>query len=229
MAIRNTTPLHAGVNMLPQAFALIPASIIVGGVITRLNHFRWAIWSGWLLVTISTGLVVLWGPDTSCAIWVPIMIVVGIGHGLILNAQNFATQAIAQPRDEANAAAMYAFLRSLGSALGVGIGGSVFQNIMVLRLNHYGLPIEIARNAEGYIHELWSMPTNSVLHQHVVDAYVYGIRGTFGLFCGMAGLAGLASLLIKHFDMNKELESDHKLGQIRGTKAFKQNSATGEA
>jgi hypothetical protein len=215
--------------MLPQAFALIPASIIVGGVITRLNHFRWAIWSGWLIVTISTALVVLWGADTAPAIWVPIMVIVGIGHGLILNAQNFATQAIALPRDEASAAAMYAFLRSLGSAFGVGIGGSVFTNIMIIRLNHYGLPIEIAQNAEGYIRELWSLPTNSLLHRQVLDAYVHGIRGTFGLFCGMAGLAGLASLLIKHFDMNKELDSDHKLGQIRGAKAFKQNAAASEA
>jgi hypothetical protein len=158
------------------------------------------------------------------------MIIVGIGHGLVLNAQNFATQAIALPKDEASAAGMYAFLRSLGSALGVGIGGSIFQNFMRLRLKHYGLPVEIATNAEGYIRELWAMPADSTLHRQVLDAYVFGIRGTFGVFCGMAGLAGFASLLIKHFDMNKQLDSDHKLGQMRGTKKKSgQNTVAGEA
>jgi hypothetical protein len=156
------------------------------------------------------------------------MVIVGIGHGLVLNAQNFATQAIALPRDEASAAAMYAFLRSFGMALGVGIGGSMFQNVMIIKLNQYGLPIEIARNAEAYIHELWSMSADSVLHQQILDAYVYGIRGTFGLFCGMAGLAGLASLFIRHFDLNKELDSEHKLGQDRWSRVFGQIVAVGE-
>ena len=204
--------------------------MIVGGFITRLNHFRWAIWSGWLIVTISTGLVARWGADTPPAIWAPIMIIVGIGHGLILNAQNFATQAIALPKDEASAAAMYAFLRSLGAALGVGIGGSVFQNIMMIKLRQYGLPVTIARDAEGWINQVWTMPIGSPLHVQLIDAYVYGIRGTFGLFCGMAGLAGLASLFIKHFDMNKQLDSEHKLVEIRtAKKMFGQNAAADEA
>lgn len=151
------------------------------------------------------------------------MIIVGIGHGLILNAQNFATQAIALPRDEASAAAMYAFLRSLGSAIGVGTGGSVFQNIMAIKLRQEHLPIDIARNAESYIHDLWNVPMDPTYHRQVVGAYVYGIRGTFAFFCGMAGLAGLASLFIKHFDMNKELDSEHKLGKMRGTKTLKQD------
>lgn len=208
--------------MLPQALALVPISIIVGATITRLNRFRWAVWSGWLIVTISTGLVVIWGANTPPGAWIPIMIIVGIGHGLILSAQNFATQAIALPRDEASAAAMYAFLRSLGSAIGVGIGGSVFQNSMASKLKQYGLPVDIAKNAERYIATMWKEPIDTALHQHALEAYVHGIRGAFAFFCGMAGVAFVASLFIKHFDMNKELDSDHKLGQIRGSRVAKQ-------
>lgn len=207
--------------MLPQAIALVPTSIIVGVLITRLNCFRWAVWSGWLIVTISTGLVVIWSTKTSPATWVPIMFIIGIGHGLILNAQNFATQAIALPRDEAGAATMYAFLRSLGSAIGVGVGGSVFQNVMAIKLKQYGLPIEYAMNAESYISTLWE-PIDPILHRQVLDAYVHGVRGTFGFFCGCAGLAGLASIFIQHFDMNKELESDHRLDRMCGARASKQ-------
>lgn len=222
IAVRHTSFLQAGVNMLPQALALVPISIIVGGLITRSNRFRWAVWSGWLICTVGTGLLVIWGANTRTAAWIPIMAIVGIGHGLILSAQNFATQAIALPRDEASAAAMYAFLRSLGSAIGVGIGGSVFQNTMASKLKQYGLPTSIAKNAESYISVLWENGIDPVVHQHALDAYVYGIRCTFAFFCGMAGLAGIASLLIKHFDMNKQLDSDHKLGQMRGSRVPKQ-------
>ncbi|TLD36664.1 hypothetical protein E2P81_ATG02446 [Venturia nashicola] len=217
IAVRHTSFLQAGVNMLPQALALVPISIIIGGLITRFARFRWAIWSGWAIVTLGTGLIIIWGPNTSPGAWIPIMVIVGIGHGLVLSAQNFATQAIALPRDEASAAAMYAFLRSLGSAIGVGIGGSVFQNAMATKLKQYGLPDSIAKNAESYIStHLWKEPIDTAVHRHAINAYVYGLRSTFAFFCGMAGLAGIASLFIKHFDMNKELNSDHKLSQMRG-------------
>ncbi|KAE9964655.1 hypothetical protein BLS_008173 [Venturia inaequalis] len=222
IAVRHTSFLEAGVDMLPQALALVPISIIVGGLITRANRFRWAVWSGWLIATIGTGLLVIWGANTPPTAWIPIMITVGIGHGLILSAQNFATQAIALPRDEASAAAMYAFLRSLGSAMGVGIGGSVFQNTMAVKLKQYGLPATIAKNAESYISVMWKDGIDPVVRTQSIDAYVFGIRGTFAFFCGMGGLAGIASLFIKHFDMNKELASDHKLGQMRGSRSPKQ-------
>ncbi|KAE9987975.1 hypothetical protein EG328_000919 [Venturia inaequalis] len=222
IAVRHTTFLQAGVDMLPQALALVPISIIVGGLITRANRFRWAVWSGWLIATIGTGLLVIWGANTPPTAWIPIMMTVGIGHGLILSAQNFATQAIALPRDEASAAAMYAFLRSLGSAMGVGIGGSVFQNTMAVKLKQYGLPATIAKNAESYISVMWKDGIDPVVRTQSIDAYVFGIRGTFAFFCGMGGLAGIASLFIKHFDMNKELDSDHKLGQMRGSRSPKQ-------
>jgi MFS family permease len=201
--------------MFPTTFSLVPASIIVGAVITRINHFRWAIWAGWLVTTLAAGLMVLWNVHTSTPVWAVILVLLGIGHGLVLNAQNFATQAIAQPRYEAAAAAMYAFLRSFGMALGVGIGGSTFQNVMKVKLVHLGLPVEIARNAESYIAVLETLPSDSVFKSQVLESYVYGLRGVFGLYCGMAGLAGITSLLIQHFDLNKELESEHKLVENR--------------
>jgi len=184
---------------------------MVGVIVTRINHFRWAIWIGWLVTILGTGLMILWDVNTSIATWVSILVILGIGHGLVLNAQNFATQAIALPRDEAAAAAMYAFLRSFGMALGVGICGSVFQNVMKLKLEQLGLPVEIARNAEAYISVLHTLPDDSAFKGKILESYVYGLRGVFGLLCGLAGVAGLTSLIIRHFDLNKELETEHML------------------
>jgi len=167
--------------------------------------------------------MIIWDQNTPKAGWAITMVFVGIGHGLVLNAQNFATQAIALPKDEAAAAAMYAFLRALGMALGVGIGGSVFENVMIAKLTEYGLPIEIARNAEAYIKTLWETPHDSLLHQQVLESYVFGLRGTFSLFCGIAGLAGIASCFIGHFDLNKELDSEHKLDKDRFERTFRQS------
>jgi hypothetical protein len=122
--------------------------------------------------------------------------------------------------DDAQAAAMYAFLRAFGMALGVGIGGSVFQNVMNIRLSQYGLPESIARNAEAYIAVLWhsnSTPPNTEL---ILNSYAYGIDGVFGLFCGIAGLTGIASLFIGHFNLDRALQTEHTLVENRLTKHF---------
>ena len=58
---------------------------------------------------------------------------------------------------------------------------------------------------------LHTLPDGSELKSEIFESYIYGLRGVYGLFCGLAGVAGLTSLIIRHFDLNKELETEHKL------------------
>lgn len=211
LSAKESSPIRAVVCLLPVLLSLIPASDVVGAIITRVNRFRWAIWSGWALTTLGSGLTIIWDVDTSIAAWLLILIILGIGYGLLLNAQNFATQAIARPKDEASAAAMYAFISSFGIALGVGIGSSVFQNVMKQKLRHLGLPAAIADNSVAYVATLKTLSATSELKTQVLQAYLSGFCGVYGMFCGIAGLAGIASLFIAHFDMKKVLGSEHKL------------------
>jgi hypothetical protein len=154
---------------------------------------------------------------TSTAFWTTTLVILGIGHGLTLSTQNFASQAICKPREEASAAAMYAFLRSFGMALGVGIGGSIFQNVMKAKLIKLHLPVPIALNSEAYTVILRTLP-NGPFKAQVLEAYASGFRGVYIGFCGISALALLVSLFIKHYDMNKVLESEHKLQDHRLSK-----------
>lgn len=216
-------PVRTGTSALPATVALVPASIIVGVLITRFGRFRWAVWSGWVVTTLGHGLMIMWDENTSTPAWAAILVIVGVGHGLILNAQNFATQAIALPGDEAQAAAMYAFLRSFGMALGVGVGGSVFQNVMMIRLDDYGLPDTIARNAETYIHLVWSQPRTAESDQ-IIDSFVYGFRGVYGLLCAIAGVGLLSSFFIQKFNLDKELVTEHTLAENNVTRKLQRLS-----
>lgn len=107
---------------------------------------------------------------------------------------------------------MYGFLRHFGTALGVGIGGSAFQNIMALKLSWTDLPngAEIAKNAEAFIVQLLEMPESQEKTQ-IVDGYVFGFQGVYRVYLGISAVAFLISLSIKHYDMNKELATDHQL------------------
>jgi hypothetical protein len=224
LSVKLYSPVRGGITALPTTVCLVPASIIVGTIITRLSHFRWALWSGWLLITLGHGLTIAWNLDTPTLSWVFTLMVVGIGHGFVLNAQNFATQAICLPHDEAAAAAMYSFLRAFGMALGVGLGSSIFQNVMKTKLAEYGLPTSIASNAEAYVQVLHQMP-DSAQKTAILNSYAYGLRGVYGFYCAIAGVAGLSTLFIKHFSMDKELTTDHTLGDNKILRMLQHNRA----
>ncbi|OAG41495.1 hypothetical protein AYO21_04197 [Fonsecaea monophora] len=219
-AAKQYSPLRTGVSLLPVLLTLVPASVIVGAAITRTARFRWAITTGWVLATLGTGLSISWNRGTHTAVWAVEMIVLGFGHGLNLNALNTASQAACKPGDEGRAVGMYAFLRSLGMAIGVGVGGSVFQNVMKAKLASQGLPTDIALQAEAYLEVLKQTPAGDSAAQAraaaVIDAYIAGFHGVFAFLTGLAGLALIVGLIIQHFEINKALISEHKLVSADG-------------
>jgi hypothetical protein len=209
-AVKLYSPIRTGVSLLPILLTLIPASVIVGAAITRTGKYLWAIAIGWVLTTLATGLTISWDRGTHTAVWAGELIILGFGHGLNLNALNTASQAVSKPGDEGRAVGMYAFLRSFGMAIGVGVSGSVFQNVMKSKLKDLGLPTEIATNAEAYLLVLKQMG-DTPERQTVIDAYVSGFHGVFGFLTALAGLALIIGLFIRHHEINKELITEHKI------------------
>ncbi|KAK8041480.1 major facilitator superfamily transporter [Apiospora phragmitis] len=218
LAVKGYSPTHAGLALFPVMFTLVPGSILTGALVTRLNNYRWAIWLGWVLCAVGSGLMVLWNLDTPIWQWVVTLIIVGLGHGAILNAQNFATQAMCQPGEEGAAAGMYGFVRQFGTAVGVGIGGSAFQNVMARKLEWEGLPLTLADNAEAFVGTLRKMPDGAPNKVRILGAYVYGFHGVLGVYVAAAGLAFFVSLFIRHYDMNKAIDTEHKLQDSRASR-----------
>jgi hypothetical protein len=210
--------------MLPVCLTLVPASVIVGAVITRRASYRWAAFIGWILTTLGVGLMCSWKRGTSTAAWAIELIILGVGIGFNLNALNTACQATCRPGDEGRAVGMYAFLRSFGMAVGVGISGSVFQNVMEAKLRSLGLPASIARNAEAYIQLIKHQP-ESPQRNDIIMAYIAGLHGVYGFVTGLSGLALIACLFMKHYEMNKDIITDHKLTADRVSWRFSRGPA----
>ena len=173
----------------------------------KFGHFRWAVWSGWVITTIGTGLLILLDADLKAYGWVLIFIVVGLGHGLVLMSLNVAIQAMAEVKYVADAAVMYTFTRTFGMCIGVAIGGTVFQNRLSTHLSDRQLPTAVAKNAEGFSETLKALSRSSAEYKAYVSAYSEGFQNVFQVLTAIAGLAGLLSLLIKRHTMYKDLGS----------------------
>lgn len=206
------TPILAGVSALPQSLTVVPCAMVVGVVAAKTAHYRWALWVGWTLTTLGSGLLYLLSPTTSIPAWIFLMLVSGIGIGLLFPAMALAIQASAPPKDIAIAAAMFTFFRCFGQTIGVAIGGVVFQNRMAANLASYPT---LSSSATSYSLDVVSLirrinamsnadPQKSILR----TALAHSIRPIWALMCGLAGLALFTTIFIKHYDLNQALTTE---------------------
>ncbi|KAI1653504.1 MFS general substrate transporter [Daldinia decipiens] len=226
MSVKEYTPIDAGVATLPNLLLFAVSGIVTGRLVTRFNNFRWAIWFGWFFSCVATAMYTAWRIDDSKPVWVISFMIGGMSHGAILNAQNFATQAICKPGDEGAAAAMYIFARQFGMALGVGIGATTFQNVMKLNLRWGGLPTYIADYAEAYIPTLHSLP-HGPTRDAIYDSYKAGFQAVVATWLGISVLVLFLTLVfIKHADMNRKLDSDHIIDSTRMFRHWEKKQST---
>ncbi|KAI4600375.1 hypothetical protein KJ359_000729 [Pestalotiopsis sp. 9143b] len=215
LAVKQVSPIRAGVILLPVMLILVPSGAVAGAIISRVNNYRYIIWIGWLLATLSAGLQLLWTASISDAVWFVTLILLGLGHGFVLNAQTFACQALAKQGDVASAAATYGFARQFGTAVGVAVGSTTFQNVMALKLGWQGLPTDIAYNSEGYVPTLHGLPDGDPTKGAILEAYVFGFQGVWKVFLAISGIAFFSSFLIRPSNLDRANESEHKLTQSR--------------
>ncbi|KAB5583489.1 major facilitator superfamily transporter [Coniochaeta sp. 2T2.1] len=212
-------PIQSGLDLLPVSVLLLPGSIVVSFLTTRLGRFRWAIWIGWAITALGSGLFLLLDVNTPTPTWAAIMCVFGIGNGMILTSINVAIQAISKAEDCGRAAAMYAFMRTMGMCIGVAVGGTTFQNVMADKLHQLGLPDAIAKNAEAFVHRLWTLEPTDPVRIGSLEAYVHGFHAVFWVMTGIALAGLLVSFFIRRHSMDKPLESNFVLDGAAGNLA----------
>ncbi|KAJ4332565.1 hypothetical protein N0V95_009632 [Ascochyta clinopodiicola] len=207
MAVRGSSPIHAGIDLFPAVCLLVPGSVVVAILASRLGHFRWAIWLGWSVTLVAGGLFTVFDERTEKAIFALALAVFGVGNGMVLTSVNVATQAIAnqtvaKKEDCAMAACMYGFMRSLGMPIGVALSGTVFQNAMSAALSDAGLSTDIARDSERYIFILRSMAEADPRKSALLGSYSHGFHAVFVTMTVISAAALLASSLIWRSSMD---------------------------
>ena len=214
-AVKNLSPTVTGTGLLGITCGLFPSSTLVGIVVSRTGHFRWAIWTGWVITTLGTGLLLLFGVHTTRAIWVGVFFIIGSGHGFLVSALGISAQAATNSGNVSYAIAMYSFMRTIGMVIGVATGGSIFQNRLPQYLEEANIPLdkalEISKNADAFVTVLRQMPMSTSSRQEIVSAYARALRVIFGVLTGISSLGGVVSLAVRHHVMDKELDSEHVL------------------
>ncbi|KAE8362114.1 major facilitator superfamily domain-containing protein [Aspergillus caelatus] len=225
-AVKQYSPIIAGVALFPQTFTVAPSAIIVGFAITKTSSYRWAVWSGWVLSTLGMGLMCYIKSDSSIPQWLFINLVSGLGLGVLFPALTFAVQAATPSENLSMAVAMFSFFRALGQCIGVAVGGVVFQNQMKKNLLKYPSLAPMAdtysQDAAGLVRAIAGMADESEKN-NLKDAYTDSLRVVYAVCCAICGIALFTSLLTKSYDLDQVLNSAQGL-QTERTAADEEES-----
>ncbi|KAL8697132.1 MAG: hypothetical protein Q9224_002454 [Gallowayella concinna] len=219
-AVKGFSPVISGVALFPETFTVAPASIVVGILITVTGRYRWAIWSGWVLTVLGTGLIYLLDVDTSTVEWIFLNLVGGLGMGMLFPSMAFAIQASSTNADLAFAIAMFSFFRAFGQAIGVAVGGTIFQNQVKTKLLSYpalaSKADEYSKDASRLVQIIKAMQ-DGIVKEDLKHAYADSLKVVWATMCGLAGVGLILSLWTKGLDMNKPLETEQGFLEERKT------------
>ncbi|KAI1074260.1 MFS general substrate transporter [Whalleya microplaca] len=214
ISVKGLSTTLTGVYIMATTLLVVPISVVSGRLMTRFGSFLWSIRLGFACLVVSNGVLLLTNQHRSLVVHLFLILTISVGHGLIVLSLSIATQAIAPTRDIAYAVSMFTFVRQFGICLGVAVGGTVFDNILLHALVRAGIPygeaLAITHNAETFSGSLTIMP-DGAQKTSLLDAFVEGFHGIFYLLIALAALSLFLSLFVKHHDMNKQLESEHQL------------------
>ncbi|KAJ5157742.1 uncharacterized protein N7482_008842 [Penicillium canariense] len=218
-AVKEYSPILSGVALFPETFTVAPSGLVVGILITVTGHYRWAIWLGWAISTIGLGLMCIIKSSTSVAGWILLNVVPGLGLGILFPSLGYAVQASATSENLAIAVAMFSFFRALGQAIGVAVGGVVFQNRMRNNLLKYPALAPMAdaysQDAAGLVQIIKGM-ADGADKLDLKDAYTDSLRIVWAVCCAISGVALLFSLLTESYDIDQDLETKQGLRERNG-------------
>ncbi|KAK4691141.1 hypothetical protein P7C71_g5797, partial [Lecanoromycetidae sp. Uapishka_2] len=210
-AVKGESPIIAGIALFPETFTVAPAAMVTGIIISKIGRYRWALWSGWTLTTFGVGLLILLDIQTTTVQWIFLNLVSGVGMGLLFPSMAFSIQAATTNKDLAFAVALYSFFRAFGQAIGVAIGGTIFQNQIRIKLLAYPLlapkAAEYSADASSLVQIIKVMEAGAAKTE-LIQAYADSLKTVWAVMCGFAGIALLSSFLIQGLDLNRALETE---------------------
>jgi len=145
--------------------------------------------------------------------WVLVNLVPGLGCGMLLQGLAFGIQVASSDKDAAAAVMLFTFSRSFGQAIGVALGGVIFQNQMLKNALANFLTaahaVSLSSEASAMAEILKTLPHGPYRDQ-VVQSYCDAMKIVWATCAGFAFAGLVSSVFIRHFSLDRALGSLQK-------------------
>jgi hypothetical protein len=126
--IKGVSATRSGIDILPLSLATVLSSMVVGSLITVVGYYTPFLIGGTVLYAIGAGLISTYSVDISFGKWFGYQVLAGLGAGVGFQIPILAVQAVLPMDDVSIGTSLVIFFRTLGSAVFVSVGESVFTN-----------------------------------------------------------------------------------------------------
>ncbi|GAC46836.1 MDR family MFS transporter [Gordonia aichiensis] len=128
--LRGSSPMVAGLQMLPMVLGLMSGSIASGQMISRTGRYKVFTIIGAVLIAVATFLLHL--VSTSTPVWIVMLMafLLGFGLGNLMQPITLAMQNILPPKDMGLSTGTATFFRQIGATLGVAVFFSLLFSLM---------------------------------------------------------------------------------------------------
>ncbi|MFE0748671.1 MDR family MFS transporter [Gordonia sp. NPDC058843] len=128
--LRGSSPMIAGLQMLPMVLGLMTGSILSGQLISRTGRYKIFTIIGAVLITTGTFLLHLVGTETPVYLVMLMAALLGFGLGNLMQPITLAMQNILPPTDMGLSTGTATFFRQIGGTLGVAVFFSMLFSFM---------------------------------------------------------------------------------------------------
>lgn len=173
---------------LPLTAATGLSTVIAGAIITRIGHYVPFMFLGSIFIITGAVFTTQFQPDTTVALWVPALILIGLGIGSGQEQPQLAAQTILSEKDVLLGLGVVIFAQTLGQAIFISLVGNVINNELFASLREKFPGIDRAGILAEVAAELQN--TLPVMYKTIVKGiYDKAITQTFYVCVGMARLA----------------------------------------
>ncbi|KAJ6111411.1 major facilitator superfamily domain-containing protein [Penicillium sp. IBT 18751x] len=205
-SVKGSSAMKSGIQLLPLMLATVVSSVVFGGLITIAGYYTPFLIGSAAIAAIGTGLITMFDVDISTGRWIGYQIVVGAGVGAGFQVPMTAVQTVLDPSDIPVGTAMVMFFQTLGGALFIAVGQSVFQNGLIEGIKTYAPGV-----SPGAIVGAGATEMRTVLKQlgqldqvdGVIKAYMSGLRDSYRVSLALMVAAFVASLFLEWKSVKK--------------------------
>ncbi|KAM0326211.1 hypothetical protein ACHAQA_006808 [Verticillium albo-atrum] len=135
--VKGATAVGSGVMNLPMLVSVVVFSLVAGAAVTWTGYYTpWMIASS-VFMAVGFGLTSIFEPSTNSAGWICYQLLAGAGVGFGMQQPMIAVQVVLDMADVPTGSAIVIFLQTIGGAIFVTVGHTVFNNELIAGIREY--------------------------------------------------------------------------------------------
>lgn len=205
-SVKNSSPTRSGIQILPLMLSTVLSSILAGVLVTVFGYYTPLLIGCTALMTIGVGLITTFDVDTPFKKWFGYQIVAGLGTGVGFQVPLVAVQTVLPIEDIPQGSVLLMFFQSLGGALFIAVGQTVFQNGLIKGLAKYAPDLDPQLLTHTGATAIRGVLAKNGLESHLrsaIMAYVSGLQDCYRVVVAVAAAAFIASCFLEWRSVKK--------------------------